>query len=95
MIHWTAPRKRFLHPPWNPLEPRAAQNLRGHYLFRQPRRQFRAGISDDLRVPWGWLEVALFVILGVIGSVVVTWGAGRDCGAVFRGEFERSVWGRR
>jgi len=36
--------------------------------------QFRAGISDDLRVPWGWLEVALFVILGVIGSVVVTWG---------------------
>jgi membrane protease YdiL (CAAX protease family) len=36
--------------------------------------QFHAGISDDLRVPWGWLEVALFVILGVIGSVVVTWG---------------------
>jgi membrane protease YdiL (CAAX protease family) len=36
--------------------------------------QFRAGISDDLRVPWGWPEVALFVILGVIGSVVVTWG---------------------
>jgi membrane protease YdiL (CAAX protease family) len=36
--------------------------------------QFRAGISDDLHVPWGWLEVALFVILGVIGSVVVTWG---------------------
>ena len=35
---------------------------------------FHAGISDDLRVPWGWLEVALFVILGVIGSVVVTWG---------------------
>jgi len=37
--------------------------------------QFRVGISDDLRVPWGWTEVALFVILGVIGSVVVTWGA--------------------
>ncbi len=37
--------------------------------------QFRAGISDDLRVPWGWMEVALFVILGVIGSLVVTWGA--------------------
>lgn len=36
--------------------------------------QFHAGTSDDLRVPWGWLEVALFVILGVIGSVVVTWG---------------------
>ncbi|HXP78356.1 MAG TPA: CPBP family intramembrane glutamic endopeptidase [Verrucomicrobiae bacterium] len=36
--------------------------------------QFRAGISDDLRVPWGWLEVALFAILGVIASVVITWG---------------------
>lgn len=36
--------------------------------------RFRAGLSDDLRVPWGWLEVALFVILGVIGSVVITWG---------------------
>jgi membrane protease YdiL (CAAX protease family) len=36
--------------------------------------QFRAGISDDLRVPWGWLEVALLVILGAIASVVVTWG---------------------
>ena len=36
---------------------------------------YGAGISDDLRVPWGWLEVALFVILGVIASVVVTWGA--------------------
>ena len=42
--------------------------------FAPPAPQFRAGISDDLRVPWGWLEVALFVILGVIGSVVVTWG---------------------
>ena len=36
--------------------------------------RFRAVISDDLRVPWGWLEVALFVILGVIASVVITWG---------------------
>jgi len=36
--------------------------------------QLRAGISDDLRVPWGWQEVALFVILLVIGSVVVTRG---------------------
>ena len=26
-------------------------------------------------MPWGWLEVALLVILGVIGSAVVTWGA--------------------
>jgi membrane protease YdiL (CAAX protease family) len=42
--------------------------------FPPPSPQFRAAIADDLRVPWGWLEVALFVILGVIGSVVVTWG---------------------
>jgi len=42
--------------------------------FRPPSPQFRAGIADDLRVPWGWLEVALFVILGVIASAVVTWG---------------------
>jgi membrane protease YdiL (CAAX protease family) len=42
--------------------------------FRPPSPQFRAGIADDLRVPWGWPEVALFVILGVIASVVVTWG---------------------
>jgi membrane protease YdiL (CAAX protease family) len=39
-----------------------------------PAPRFPAGISDDLLVPWGWLEVALLVILGVIGSVVVTWG---------------------
>jgi membrane protease YdiL (CAAX protease family) len=39
-----------------------------------PEPRFHAGVSDDLRVPWGWLEVALFVMLGVIGSVVVTWG---------------------
>ena len=37
--------------------------------------RYRAGITDDLLVPWGWMEVALLVILGVIGSVVVTWVA--------------------
>jgi hypothetical protein len=35
---------------------------------------FRADLSDDLRVPWGWREVALLVILGVIAAVVVTRG---------------------
>jgi membrane protease YdiL (CAAX protease family) len=54
------------------LEP-AQQNLQDISL-PPPAPQFRAGISDDLRVPWGWPEVALFVILGVIGSVAVTWG---------------------
>jgi membrane protease YdiL (CAAX protease family) len=36
--------------------------------------QLRAGLSDDLLVPWGWMELALFVIIGVIGAVVVTRG---------------------
>ena len=39
-----------------------------------PPPQFRAGVPDDLRVPWGWLDVALFVIFGVIASVIITWG---------------------
>ena len=39
-----------------------------------PAPQFGAGIPDDLRVPWGWLDVALFVILGLVASVVVTRG---------------------
>jgi len=52
----------------------APENL-PNVSFPPPAPQFRAGLSDDLRVPWGWMEVALFVILGVIGSVVVTWGA--------------------
>jgi len=34
----------------------------------------RADVSDDLRVPWGWVEVGLFVILGLVGSALVTWG---------------------
>jgi membrane protease YdiL (CAAX protease family) len=54
------------------LEP-APRNLADNPLS-PPAPPYRAGISDDLHVPWGWLEVALFVILGVIGSVVVTWG---------------------
>lgn len=36
--------------------------------------QFRADLPDDLRVPWGWREVGLLVILGVIAAVVVTRG---------------------
>jgi membrane protease YdiL (CAAX protease family) len=36
--------------------------------------QFRAEIPEDLRVPWGGLEVALFVFLAVIASAAVTWG---------------------
>jgi membrane protease YdiL (CAAX protease family) len=59
-------------PGLEPHEP-AVQNLaEGAYPPAAP--QFRPGIADDLQVPWGWLEVALFVILGLIGSVVITWG---------------------
>jgi membrane protease YdiL (CAAX protease family) len=46
-------------------------------------RKPAGGISDDLLVPWGWLEVALFVILGVIASVVVSWLTGEMAVRVF------------
>jgi membrane protease YdiL (CAAX protease family) len=59
-------------PAMEPLDP-APQNL-PDIPYPPPAQPYRAGISDDLRVPWGWMELALFVILGVIGSVVVTWG---------------------
>jgi membrane protease YdiL (CAAX protease family) len=39
-----------------------------------PAPQIHGRISDDLRVPWGWHELLLFVILGLIASVVVTRG---------------------
>jgi membrane protease YdiL (CAAX protease family) len=61
-------------PAMEPLEPPPAPQSLPDVPLPPTVRQFRAGISDDLRVPWGWLEVALFVILGLIGSVVVTWG---------------------
>jgi membrane protease YdiL (CAAX protease family) len=64
-------------PLIEPLSP-APQDGQGgsfslNYSPEAPR--FYAGIPDDLRVPWGWMEVLLLVILGVIGSAVVTWGA--------------------
>ena len=34
----------------------------------------RSFIPEDLRVPWGWREVALFAILGLISAGVVTRG---------------------
>jgi membrane protease YdiL (CAAX protease family) len=60
-------------PAMEPREP-APQNLQDIPLSPAATK-YRAELSDDLRVPWGWLEVALLVILGVIASVVVTWGA--------------------
>ncbi len=46
----------------------------GDFPGYPPPPQFRAGVADDLRVPWGWTDVALFVIFGVIASVIVTRG---------------------
>jgi membrane protease YdiL (CAAX protease family) len=37
-------------------------------------RQFHAEIPEDLRVPWGWREVALLCVLGVIAAFLVTRG---------------------
>jgi membrane protease YdiL (CAAX protease family) len=59
-------------PGLEPHEPAARSLAEGAYPPAAP--QFRPGIAEDLQVPWGWLEVALFVILGLIGSVVITWG---------------------
>jgi membrane protease YdiL (CAAX protease family) len=47
------------------------QNLIG-ITDSPPTPHFQPGIQEDLQVPWGWMEVALFVILGVIASYLVT-----------------------
>ena len=39
-----------------------------------PPPQFHAGVSDDLRVPWGWGDVLLFLVFGLIASVIITRG---------------------
>jgi membrane protease YdiL (CAAX protease family) len=39
-----------------------------------PRQPFPADLPDDLRVPWGWPEVALFTVLIVVGGFVITYG---------------------
>jgi membrane protease YdiL (CAAX protease family) len=64
-------------PSMQPLElaPRNLQDASFPLDHRPGSPHFRAGISDDLLVPWGWMEVALLVILGVIGSALVTWAA--------------------
>ena len=59
-------------PAMEPLDP--APRNPPDIPYPPPAEPYWAGIPDDLRVPWGWMELALFVILGVIGSVVVTWG---------------------
>src|SRR5262249_5378880 len=34
----------------------------------------RSGSQDDLAVPWGWLELGLFVVLAFVGSLVIYQG---------------------
>jgi membrane protease YdiL (CAAX protease family) len=31
-------------------------------------------VADDVRVPWGWSDVALFVVFVLIAGVAITWG---------------------
>jgi membrane protease YdiL (CAAX protease family) len=64
-------------PLMEPLSPVPQNGQGGSFsLNNSPEEpRFYAGIQDDLQVPWGWMEVLLLVILGVIGSAVVTWGA--------------------
>ncbi|HWX39354.1 MAG TPA: CPBP family intramembrane glutamic endopeptidase [Candidatus Sulfotelmatobacter sp.] len=36
----------------------------------------RPATPDDLRVPWGWIDVLMFVVLGVVAGAIITWGLG-------------------
>ena len=47
----------------------APENLPGF----PPAPQFDSSVPNDLRAPWGWLDVGLFVVFGVISSLVITW----------------------
>jgi membrane protease YdiL (CAAX protease family) len=59
------------------------QDTRDVSLPPSPASPYRAGISDDLRVPWGWVDVLLFVVLGIVGSAVVTWGLAEAAVRIF------------
>jgi membrane protease YdiL (CAAX protease family) len=39
-----------------------------------PPPQFHPSVPEDLRVPWGWGDVGLFIIFGVIAGLVIGWG---------------------
>ena len=57
-------------PPAMEPAPPPHQNFSGY----PPPRQFHSEIGEDLRVPWGWSDVATFVIFALIAAVVVTRG---------------------
>jgi membrane protease YdiL (CAAX protease family) len=39
-----------------------------------PPQQFHPEIAEDLRVPWGWSDVATFIIFALIAALIVTRG---------------------
>jgi membrane protease YdiL (CAAX protease family) len=41
----------------------------GHYGQRDD-----SNLPEDIRVPWGWPEVVLLIILAIIASAILTWG---------------------
>ncbi|HTC62746.1 MAG TPA: type II CAAX endopeptidase family protein [Candidatus Saccharimonadales bacterium] len=74
----TEPEQPSAEPPlMESLGPEPQNGHGGSFPFNHSpeAHRFHAEISDDLDVPWGWMEVLLLVILAVIGSAVVTWGA--------------------
>lgn len=70
--------------PPEPMDPILSLSSDSTELPHSYAPEFRAGVPEDLRVPWGWLEVLLFVILAAIASVVVTWGAAEVAIKIFR-----------
>jgi membrane protease YdiL (CAAX protease family) len=59
-----------VHP--EPMEPATFQPR--DLLGATPVQQSYAWVPDDLRVPWGWRDLALFVLIGVFGSLFISWG---------------------
>lgn len=49
----------------------------------QPPPQFRDEMPDDLRVPWKWTDVVVFVIFGMIASVIITRGLAQAAVSIF------------
>src|SRR5580692_1537337 len=44
--------------------------------FSRPAATPRQALPDDLRVPWTWVDVMLFVVLGLVAGAIITWGLG-------------------
>jgi CAAX protease family protein len=59
--------------PPEPVPPQSLRDLRDISLPPPSASPYRPGISDDLRVPWGWLDIVLFAALAIVVSAVITW----------------------